>query len=320
MLALSLFFRPLTAAGFQREVIAARSSIEFPMVANRDTWLRVDLPDHELHLISITNLTILNASTFYRIPSSDMLNQMVLYNPGSVAVSYTVLTLPSSTSVVCGSYTIALSTQSFISLNSEMRVPEQDTVCYLFYEPNATFRVIFTCNASSASWCSVWSQESLRSGKEEDVICEHTDSCEITLNDGFIGRSSNDAGHMNDTFTIDYIKGDKPRLPCRYQPIGVVNSSGFFPLNVTWAVTNTCEKPEERYWAALIMVSTLVGGLVCALGIYALCRPSREPTQGDDEDTWKLVPARSVASSRMLGSGMSPFGGRRDVLDEPIVD
>jgi hypothetical protein len=67
------------------------------------------------------------------------------------------------------------------------------------------------------------------------------------------------------------------------------------------------------------MVGILIGVLVCSIVVYALCRPSREATQGDDEDTWRVLnPGRST-DQRMI-MPVVPFVEGGSHIDLPLVD
>jgi hypothetical protein len=166
----------------------------------------------------------------------------------------------------------------------------------------------------------VWSQESLQNDRDEDAICEGSDECDVALNDGFVGRSWKGDGLRTDRFVIDYIKGSEPTFECGHSLVGLVNSSGYFPVTAKGELTQVCEKERESYAAAAIMVGTLIGGLVCAILIYGVCRPSREATPADDDDTWKvLTPGRLSERRRSLGAPV-PFGDRDAPVGLPLVD
>jgi hypothetical protein len=314
----ALFPVSMTAAGFQTGILHASSHIDLKH-SNSTLWIRIDPPSEANPPIDPNPIFLtlpigknwstpipLNDSIFYQVHGDGPR----LINSGTHRRDFTYLV---DDELNCGLLTVGLSSASYISVTSGLR--STDTICYFFYDPEASYRITFNCNASKTSWCSVWSQESLLNRKPEDAVCEGSEDCDVTLSDGFVGRSWNASGLREDKFTIDYIKGARKPFGCKYDIIGLVNTSGYFPLTVEGVLTNICEKPVENYVAAVIMVGTLIGGLVCAIVIYRLCRPSREPTQGDDEDTWRILPPMKPTGR------LDVFHGRDELtLNGPLVD
>jgi hypothetical protein len=249
-----------------------------------------------------TSVEIRNIGRFAFIQDDPDIRSVTLANRGAAAATVTLLQLDRSQPC---KHAVGLSTPLYLNLTTAFNFSD-DHICYFFYEPDATYRVSFGCNASRESYCWLTPAKLLENAESQGISCEGDSVCQATFNDGFVAVSFKDVVQKNSTFILQLVKGpEQTTSECRAYAVSFYNLSGYFEddhyREITKGLTETsCAEPAEPYFVAIIMLVILAAVLIAAILTFKFCTPNRETHQSDDE---KRAGRRRLPSTEQQGSG-----------------
>jgi hypothetical protein len=250
-------------------------------------WFRLDsVRDLLLSDLSIrVNSTSGNQSSAFTIPVNRFHSiendvSVIQFCVGGARINATFLVMDND---LCSNMSIALTARTYFNTTRVYNATE--TTCWLFWEPGASYRVVFKCVSWPPSVCSVASNEVLAT-EGRATYCRSNSTCDVTLENGFVIRVepwSHELLLNNNSAQIYLVKGPENvrDQDCCWYSVGVIRGSGL-TISAELHCEQGCRAPGEPIMVAVLMITALILSLVISLVVFNLCRPNHEAYKFDE--------------------------------------